>query len=155
MAEFLAALDYYEETSYSTAFIWGGLTVNPPISVTIQIVRVGDIVNLYIPEIIYNNPGVHIDVIIPPLHFQLAFDQVLLFAGSFSTIIYNIFANTPAIVGQLGEFNISPSGIITFGLPGDALGVQRITSTIYVYVDINTITYNINDGLRTCKTWRL
>lgn len=144
-------LEYYEESSYTTSFIWGGLTVNPPISATIRIVRVGNIVNLYIPEIIYNNPGVHIDVITSTNPLPARFRPSSTIRGASSTIIYNDI-NDEDLVGVLGEYDISPAGTITFGLAGpDALGPQRIVSDGLVYVDINSITYNINDSTRTCK----
>lgn len=143
-------LDYYEESSYTTAFIWGGLTVNPPISLTIRIIRVGNIVNLYIPEIIYNNPAVHIDVITSTNPLPARFRPTSTIRGASSTIIYRNI-NSGDLVGELGEFDISPSGIITFGLSGDALAPQRIVSDGLVYTDINTITYNINGSERTCK----
>lgn len=111
----------------------------------------GNIVNLYIPEIIYNNPGVHIDVISSTVPLPARFRPSSTVRGASSTIIYTDISGSP-IIGQLGEYDVSPAGIITFGLPGDTLGVQRIVSDGLVYVDINTITYNINNGVRTCKT---
>ena len=144
--------DYYEEAYFSTSFIWGGQPVTPATSVLVQIVRVGDIVNLIIPAIIINNPGVHIDVISSSTPLPARFRPNSTVRGAASTVIYNIPANTPAVVGQLGEFNIAPSGVISIGLPGPAISPQLITSTNYVYADINTITYNVNAGVRTCKS---
>jgi cytoskeletal protein CcmA (bactofilin family) len=147
------ALNYYEETCFSTPFIWGGLTVNPPESVLIKAVRLGNLVNLLIPPIQYTNPGVHIDVVTSTRALPVRFRPFTTIRGASSTIIYNdITGLTPAEVlagetnatGVLGEYDVSPGGIITFGLPGAALGPQRITSGNFVQVDANTITYNID-----------
>lgn len=144
-------LDYYEETCYATAFTWGGQPVTPATSVAIRIVRVGDLVNILIPEIIINNPGAHIDVIRSSTPLPARFRPTTTIRGAASTVITNTPSEDPAVVGQLGEFDISPSGIITIGLPGDAISPQRIFSTDYVYADINTITYSIDGCVRTCR----
>lgn len=149
-----SCFNYYEETCFATTFIWGGIPTSPGQSVLIKAIRVGNIVNLLIPPIIINNPGRHIDVVysFSPLPPRLRpFTTV---RGASSTIIYNNPDGnpfTPDIFGELGEYNVSPEGIITFGLPGSALGPQRIDSTDFVMVDANTITYNRNSCNRNCK----
>lgn len=143
--------NYYEETSFSTSFVWGGQPVTPPTNVTIRIIRVGNVVNLLIPEIFIDNPGAHIDVITSASPLPARFRPTQTVRGASSTIITNNPSEDPAIVGQLGEWNISPSGIITFGLTGNALGPQRILSIDFVIKDIDTLTYNINDFKQTCK----
>jgi hypothetical protein len=156
-----APLNYYEETIFSTGFIFGGQTVNPSTSVAIRIVRVGDIVNLIIPEIIYPNPGAHIDVISSTIPLPAQFRPTSTVRGASSTIISNNPGSTPAVVGALGEFNVDPSGIITLGLAGDStaslglpIGIapQRIASTDYVEADINTITYSVASCSTQCRT---
>lgn len=146
-------LNYYEETCFSTRFIWGGLTVNPPESVLIRAVRLGNVVNLLIPPIYYDNPGVHIDVVTSTNALPVRFRPFTTIRGASSTIIYNdITGLTPEEVlegqtnatGVLGEYDVSPAGTITFGLPGGSLGPQRIISGNFVEVDANTITYNID-----------
>lgn len=144
-------LDYYEEACYSTAFTWGGQPVTPATSVGIKIVRVGNIVNIMIPEIIINNPGPHIDVIRSATPLPARFRPSTTIRGAASTVITNNPALDPEVVGQLGEFDVSPSGIITIGLPGDAIAPQRIFSVDFVYADKNTITYNIDGCVRTCR----
>jgi predicted acyltransferase (DUF342 family) len=144
-------LDYYEETCYSTAFTWGGQPVTPATNVLVRIVRVGNLVNILIPEIIINNPGAHIDVIKSASPLPARFRPTTTIRGAASTVVTNDPATNPAVVGQLGEFDVSPSGILTIGLPGDSISPQRIFSTDYVYADINTITYNIDGCARTCK----
>lgn len=143
--------NYYEETSYSTPFVWGGQPVTPATNVTIRIIRVGNVVNLLIPEIIIDNPGAHIDVISSATPLPTRFRPTQTVRGASSTIITNNPAEDPAIVGQLGEWNISPAGIITIGLTGDRISPQRILSTDFVRADIDTLTYNINDFRQTCK----
>ncbi len=146
-------LNYYEETCFSTPFIWGGLTVNPPESVLIRAVRLGNVVNLLIPPIHYDNPGVHIDVVTSTKALPVRFRPFTTIRGASSTIIYNditgltpeeVLAGETNATGVLGEYDVSPAGIITFGLPGSSLGPQRITSGNFVEVDANTITYNID-----------
>lgn len=144
-------LDYYEETCFSTAFIWGGQPVTPATNVLVQLIRVGNIVNIIIPEIIINNPGAHIDVISSASPLPTRFRPNTTIRGAASTVITNTPATNPAVVGQLGEFNVSPNGTISIGLTGNAISPQRILSTDYVYADINTITYSIDGCARTCK----
>lgn len=144
-------LDYYEETCFSTSFAWGGQPVTPATNVLVQLIRVGNIVNIIIPEIVINNPGAHIDVISSSSPLPARFRPVVSVRGAASTVITNNPSDDPAVVGQLGEFNVSPGGTISIGLPGDALSPQRISSTDYVYADINTITYNLNGCSQTCK----
>lgn len=144
-------LDYYEETCFSTAFIWGGQPVTPATNVLVQLIRVGNIVNIIIPEIVINNPGAHIDVISSSSPLPARFRPNTTIRGAASTVITNNPAVTPSVVGQLGEFNVSPNGTISIGLTGNAISPQRILSTDYVYADINTITYNIDGCARTCK----
>lgn len=159
-----SSFDYYEETCYSTAFTWGGLTVNPPAYVPVKVIRVGNIVNLLIPEIIYNNPGIHIDVITSTNPMPERFRPFVTVRGASSTIISNFptSATESFLIGGLGEYNISPAGIITFGIPAtasgplgptatDALGPQRIFSVNFVEKDIDSITYNINNCDQRCK----
>lgn len=143
--------NYYEETSYSTSFVWGGQPVTPATNVTVRIVRVGNVINLLIPEIIIDNPGTHIDVITSATPLPTRFRPTQTVRGASSTIITNNPSEDPAVVGQLGEWNISPAGIITIGLTGDRISPQRILSIDYVRADIDTLTYNINDFKQTCK----
>jgi hypothetical protein len=153
------SFDFYEESCFSTAFTWGGLTVNPPAFVSVKVIRVGNIVNLLIPQIIYNNPGIHIDVIKSTNPIPERFRPFVTVRGAASTIISNIPGI--GIIGGLGEFDVSPAGIITFGLPAstngplgtasDALGPQRIFSQDFVEKDIDSITYNINSCKPRCK----
>lgn len=143
--------NYYEETSYSTSFVWGGQPVTPATNVTVRVVRVGNVVNLLIPEIIIDNPGAHIDVITSATPLPTRFRPTQTVRGASSTIIYNNPSEDPAVVGELGEWNISPAGIITIGLSGDRISPQRILSTDFVRADIDTLTYNINDFKQTCK----
>lgn len=161
------SFDYYEETCYSTAFTWGGLTVNPATYVDVRVIRVGNIVNLLIPEIIYYNPGIHIDVLTATDPMPDRFRPFTTVRGPASTIISNLPVSpfgsiTPGeIIGGLGEYDISPKGIITFGLPAsvsgplgnleDALSPQRIFAQDFVAKDSDTITYNINSCLPRCK----
>jgi hypothetical protein len=82
--------------------------------------------------------------------------------GASSTIVSNVPIGTgvTALIGGLGEFNVSPAGIITFGIPGtasgplgsaaDALGPQPIVSQNFVEKDIDTITYNLSCS-KNCK----
>lgn len=144
-------LNYYEETCFSTSFVWGGQPVTPATNVLVKIIRVGNIINIRIPEIIINNPGAHIDVISSSSPIPARFRPTTTIRGAASTVITNNPAAVPPIVGRLGEFNISPSGIISIGLPGAAISPQRILSTDFVYADINTITYNIDSCVRTCR----
>lgn len=144
-------LQYYEETCFSTSFVWGGQPVTPATSLLVQVIRVGNVVNIIIPEIIINNPGAHIDVISSSTPLPARFRPNTTVRGAASTVITNNPSNDPAVVGQLGEFNVSPSGIISIGLPGAAISPQRILSTDYVYADINTITYNVDGCAHTCK----
>ncbi len=143
------SLDYYETTCFSTPFSWGGITATPTNSVLIPIVRVGNIVNLLIPPMVINNPGTHIDVIASSIPLPSRFRPFSTVRGASSTIISNSVSG--ALTGQLGEYNVSPAGIITLGLPTPNLGPQLITSTNLVEADANTITYNINDCSRRCK----
>jgi hypothetical protein len=75
--------------------------------------------------------------------------------GAASTLISNfpISATETEVVGGLAEFDISPAGIITFGIPAlnDALGPQRVTSVDYVAQDYNTITYMLDGCSTRCK----
>lgn len=141
------ALDYYEVSCISTPFTWGGTSVNPALYLQIRIIRVGSIVNLIIPPIIISNPGPHVDVITSTIALPNRFRPFSSIRGPASTIIYN----NGVLVGQLGEFNVDPSGFITIGLPGTALGPQRIFSTGSVQSDSNTITYNIGGCNTQCK----
>lgn len=138
------ALNYYEETCFSTPFIWGGQTVNPPESVLIRAVRLGNIVNLIIPSIYYNNPGPHIDVVTSTRALPVRFRPFTTIRGASSTVIFNNAFAPTGLTGILGEYDVSPGGIITYGIPGPALGPQRIPSIGFVEVDANTITYNID-----------
>jgi len=140
------ALNYYEVACFSTPFIWGG-TITPALYLTIKIVRVGDIVNLIIPPILISNPGPHVDVITSTLPLPNRFRPFSSIRGAASTIIYN----NGTLVGQLGEFNVDPSGTITLGLPGPALGPQRISSSGSVQSDSNTITYSVGGCTPQCK----
>jgi hypothetical protein len=140
------ALDYYEVACFSTPFTWGG-TVSPALYLTIKIVRVGNLVNLIIPPILISNAGPHVDVITSTLTLPNRFRPFSSVRGPASTIIYN----NGVLTGQLGEFNVDPSGTITLGLPGSALGPQRISSSGSVQSDSNTITYNINGCTPQCK----
>lgn len=149
------ALDYYEESCFSSAFIWGGQTVNPATSVQVKIVRVGDIVNLLIPAFIISNPGTHIDVVSSASPLPARFRPFTTIRGAAATIVSNAptSATTSMVTGALGEFDVAPSGTITFGLPGlnNAIGPQTISSVNYVAVDYNTITYQLGGCSTTCK----
>lgn len=149
------AFNYYEESCFSTTFTWAGVTTTPSASVLIHVVRVGNLVNLIIPPIILNNPGRHIDVIKSFTPLPQRFRPFTTVRGAASTIVYNapapIVLDPPVIIGQLGEFDVSPAGIITLGLPGAALGPQRIDSIDFVMADANTITYSIDGCDNTCK----
>lgn len=137
------ALNYYEETCFASPFTWGGLTVNPPESILIRAVRLGNVVNLLIPPIYYNNPGTHIDVITSSQALPVRFRPVTTIRGASSTLIYSAISPS-GVTGILGEYDVSPAGVITFGIPSAALGPQRIASNNFVEVDANTITYNID-----------
>ncbi len=157
------SFDYYEESCYATAFTWGGLTVNPPASVMVRVIRVGNIVNLLIPATIYNNPGIHIDVITSTNPMPERFRPFTTVRGASSTIISNVPTEVgPIVLGGLGEYDVSPAGIIRFGIPAtasgplgpvitNALGPQRIFAQDFVQKDIDTITYNINGCENRCK----
>lgn len=167
------ALNYYEETCFSTPLVWGGVTTSPSESVLIRIVRLGNIVNLLIPAVTLNNPGTHSDVINSLKALPVRFRPFSTVRGPSSTIIANVPPSptcscttlgitiagascsitscslTPAtgptsIVGELGEFNIDPNGIITFGLAGPLLSPQIISSVNSVQLDYNTITYSLD-----------
>lgn len=157
------SFDYYEESCFSTAFTWAGLTVTPPASVMVKAIRVGNIVNLKIPSVIINNPGAHIDVITSTTPIPDRFRPFTTVRGAASTIVSNARLGTgpTGVTGSLGEYNVSPAGVITFGYPAsqsgplgllsNALGPQRIVSSDFVQKDIDTITYNINSCERRCK----
>lgn len=140
------AFNYYEESCFATPFTWGGLTVNPPESVLIRAVRLGNIVNLIIPSIEYDNPGTHIDVVTSANALPVRFRPFTTVRGASSTIIYSAISPS-GVTGVLGEYDVSPAGTITFGLAGSALGPQRIGSNNFVIVDANTITYNVDGCL--------
>jgi hypothetical protein len=106
-------------------------------------------VNLLTPAIIINNPGQHADVINSVNPLPARFRPSSTVRGAASTIIS--FSATCAASGVLGEYNISPAGIITLGLPGNALGPQLISSNGGVQADIDTITYNLNGCGGTCN----
>ncbi len=142
--------DYYEETCYATSFIWGGQPVTPATNVLVRVIRVGSIVNVLIPAIIINNPGTHIDVITSSTPLPARFRPTASVRGPASTVISNTAASV--VSGELGEFDVSPSGVITIGIPGDAISPQLIISTNFVYADINTITFNLNQCSRVCKS---
>lgn len=144
-----SAFNYYEEACFSTSFVFGGLPTTPPQSVLIKIVRVGNIVNLMIPPVIINNPGIHIDVIRSFTPLPPRFRPFTTIRGASSTIIYN--DPTFGVIGELGEYDVSPAGIITFGLSRSSIGPQPIRSLDYVILDANTITYNLGGCERTCK----
>jgi predicted acyltransferase (DUF342 family) len=138
-------LDYYEESTFSTGFIWGGVTVAPTLNLLVRIVRVGDLVNILIPNIIISNAGTHIDVISSTTPLPTRFRPFVTVRGAASTIIYNSSSTGP-LVGELGEFNVSPGGTITLGLPGTALGPQTIASYGGVQADYNSLTYTLISG---------
>lgn len=150
-----APLNYYEEACFTTPFVWGGATVEPATAVTIKMVRVGDVVNLIVPVITINNPGVHVDVInsVNPLPFR--FRPTTTIRGASSTVVSTIFGagatGILGITGRLGEYNVDPSGTITFGLAGPNMSPQRISSLDFVEEDSNTITYNVNAGNCSCR----
>lgn len=153
--------DYYEEACFSTPFTWGGSTVAPATNVIIRALRVGSIVNLLIPLIIINNGGLHVDVIRSTTPLPQRFRPFTTVRGACSTIVYNELIITPnppfpptfsyLVTGALGEWDVSPAGIITFGLPGSAVGPQPIASTNFVDKDIDSLTYSIVGCPSTCK----
>lgn len=125
--------NYYEETCHTMAFRFDG---NPnPVFVNIAIVRVGALVNLLIPAMVFG-PGIGLVETVPGWELPSRFRPFCTVRGAASTIVFDG-------MGQLGEFEVRPDGTIIFGLPGPLLGPQPITSGTMVQVDINTITYNV------------
>lgn len=120
-------LNYYEETCAAMNFEFA--TSNN--IVTIQVVRIGNLVNLLIPMMIFGSgvDTVHSVTTLPP-----RFAPSCVVRGAASTIIND--------ESQLGEFEVRPDGTIIFGLPGSLLSPQAFTATNSAQVDINTITYN-------------
>ena len=99
--------------------------------VDVGIVRIGNLVNLLLPIMIFGSGAdtVHSITQLPP-----RFAPSCVVRGAASTIINN--------TSQLGEFEVRPDGTIIFGLPGPLLGPQPFIAAAGAQVDINTITYN-------------
>lgn len=123
------AFNYYEETCVPMIFNFAGA---PNITVQVQVVRIGNLVNLLIPTMIFGIGGTGVINSVNTLPARFAPGCTV--RGAASTIVNN--------VSQLGEFEVNPDGTIRLGLPGAALGPQAITSAVGPQVDINTITYN-------------
>ncbi len=121
-------LNYYEETCVSMNFEFAGQNN----IVSVQVVRIGNLVNLLVPILTYGPGGP--DTVHSVVNLPARFAPGCVVRGAASTIIND--------VSQLGEFEVDPDGTIIFGLPGALLGPQPITSAAGVQVDINTITYN-------------
>lgn len=121
--------NYYEETCFPITFNFAGA---PNITVQVQAVRIGNLVNLLIPTLIFALGGT--DTVSSVNTIPARFAPGCTVRGAASTVVNN--------VSQLGEFEIDPNGTIIIGLPGPALGPQTFTSAVGPQVDINTITYN-------------
>lgn len=124
-----SAFNYYEEACFPMIFTFAGA---PSITVQVQVVRIGNLVNLLIPALIFALGGT--GLVTSTNTIPARFAPGCTVRGASSTVVNN--------ASQLGEYQISPSGTITIGLPGPALGPQAFTSTTGPQVDINTITYN-------------
>lgn len=143
-----AGLDYYEETVYATIFTWGGITVSPGLSIPIRLVRIGDLVNVMIPAFVINNPGNHVDVISSTNPIPSRFAPAQTVRGPSSTIVYY---GASGAQGSLGEFNISPQGTITLGLPSTTFGPSTVTSSGAVQIDYNSFTYRVGGNNCSCN----
>lgn len=124
-----SAFNYYEETCFDMSFEYNVSTT----TVTIQVVRVGNLVNLLIPTMFFD-PSAAPDTVHSTTVMPERFRPFCIVHGAASTVVNN--------VSQLGEYEVNPDGSIIIGLPGPALGPQPFASDITVQVDINTITYN-------------
>lgn len=122
-------LNYYEETCVPMIFNYAGA---PNITVQVQVVRIGNIVNLLIPVLAFALGG--LDTVESVNTLPVRFAPGCTVRGAASTIVSD--------VSQLGEYEVRPDGTIIFGIPGPALGPQPFASTAGPQVDINTITYN-------------
>lgn len=122
-------LNYYEETCVPMVFNYAGAT---KITVQVQVVRIGNIVNLLVPVLAFTLGG--LDTVESVNTLPLRFAPGCTVRGAASTIVSD--------VSQLGEFEVDPDGTIIFGIPGPALGPQPFSSAAGPQVDINTITYN-------------
>lgn len=120
--------NYYEETCVPMVFAYGGSTT----AVLVQVVRIGNLVNLLVPAMIFGTSAP--SLVMSSFGLPSRFAPLTTIRGAASTIVDN--------ASQLGEFEIRPDGTIVFGIPGSALGPQPFASTITAMVDINTITYN-------------
>lgn len=121
--------NYYEETCVPMIFNYAGA---PNITVQVQVVRIGNLVNLLIPILVFALGG--FDTVESINMLPARFAPGCTVRGAASTIINDI--------PQLGEFEVRPDGTIIFGIPGPALGPQPFASAVGPQVDINTITYN-------------
>ncbi|GMU19740.1 MAG: hypothetical protein AMXMBFR12_09320 [Candidatus Babeliales bacterium] len=121
--------NYYEETCVPMSFNFAGAT---PVTVQVQVVRIGNLVNLLVPVLIFGLGGT--DTVESVNILPARFAPGCTVRGAASIIIND----NP----QLGEFEVRPDGTIIFGIPGPALGPQPFASTAGPQVDINTITYN-------------
>lgn len=126
--------NYYEETCVPMTFRFDAGT---PTQVSIQVVRVGALVNLLIPSMVLDQ-GVGVGVVqtVPSWELPARFRPGCTVRGASSTIVHGG-------IGELGEFEVSSAGVITFGVPGPVLGPNAFSSATPVMVDINTITYNV------------
>lgn len=141
--------NYYEEACHTMSFTFDASAV--PTVVDLNITRVGNIVNLIIPQMSLDNaagsPGtVHTTSTFPFSLWELPprFRPGCIVRGAASTIVYT--DPVGGLTGRLGEFEVAPSGVITIGVPGPFLGPQPFQSTTPILVDINTITYNLCDS---------
>ena len=122
-------LNYYEESCFEMTFEYNADTT----LVTIQVVRIGNLVNLLIPTM-FLDPSAAPDTVHSITQMPERFRPFCIVRGAASTVVND--------VSQLGEYEVNPDGNIIIGLPGAALGPQPFASAITVQVDINTITYN-------------
>lgn len=121
--------NYYEETCFDMTFEYSTSTT----TVAIQVVRIGNLVNLLIPTMFFD-PSAAPDTVHSITQMPVRFRPFCIVRGAASTVVND--------ESQLGEYEVNPDGNIIIGLPGAALGPQPFASAITVQVDINTITYN-------------
>ena len=120
-------------------------------TVNVQVVRVGSIVNLYIPNMIFPSAAAA-DTVHAITSMPTRFIPACTVRGAASTVLSdNCVAGSSTNCSCLGEFEVNPLGFIIIGIPGGtiapaALGPQPFTSatTAGAQVDINTITYNLH-----------
>jgi hypothetical protein len=122
-------------------FLCGG---SPSASVIVQIVRIGKIVNLLIPS--FSIGPCSGSVITSVTTLPQRFRPFCTVRGASSTLlsapaVCSVTCDCTPCANQLGEYEVAPTGIITFGLSGGALGPQPFVNPV-AGVDVNTITYN-------------